>query len=226
MDQKQILYFLSGQSKLTLDAVRRHEATTQDLKMDAESVLAPSEQPETVDFTDNFTDYTSHTFASQWTACSNVSFDRFLQTFRSDSALHKNMLAILAAITEVIKENGGSETPTEYYCALLTALDQGLSTETPVAQVTPILALLDMGIKKVPVAVLRKSFSDLASKLLHVLREFSEGDNNVVMKSTFGVLGVLLEAQEAAAWTSSMTTQVFTTILNPFCIHSKPKVSF
>lgn len=221
-----MLHFILGQSKLTLDAVRRHEATTQELKMEAESVLAPSEQPETVDFTDNFTDYTSDTFASQWTACTNVSFDRFLRTFRSDSALHKDMLAVLAAVTEVIKENGGSETPTEYYCALLTALDQGLLSETPEAQVTPILALLDMGIKKVPVAVLRKSFSDFAAKLLHVLSQFSALDNNVVMKSTFGVLAVLLGAQEAAAWTSSMTTQVFTTILNPFCIHSKPKVSF
>lgn len=193
--------------------------------MDAESAFAPSEQPESVDIGDNFTDYSCDTFASQWTACSNVSFNRFLRTFRSDSALHKDMLAVLAAITEVIKENGGGETPTEYYCALLTALDQGLSTEIPEAQVTPILALLDMGIKKVPVAVLRKSFSDFVPKLLHVLSEFSGSDNNVVMKSTFGILGVLLQAQEAAAWTSSVTTQVFNTILNPFCIHSKPKVS-
>lgn len=65
---------------------------------------------------------TMQSFASEWSDCSNISFSRFLKVFRSDSALHKEMLAILAAITEVIKQNGGSETPTEYYCALVSFL--------------------------------------------------------------------------------------------------------
>lgn len=39
--------------------------------------------------------------------------------FTSKSALHKEMLAVLAAITEVIKTNGGSESSTEYFAALV-----------------------------------------------------------------------------------------------------------
>lgn len=62
-------------------------------------------------------------FASEWSDCSNVSFNRFLKVFRSDSALHKEMLAILAAITEVIKENKGTGTPVEYYCSLVSPLN-------------------------------------------------------------------------------------------------------
>lgn len=62
---------------------------------------------------------TSKSFASEWSDCSNMSFNRFLNIFRSDSALHKEMLAILAAIAEVIKENGGTESSTEYFCALV-----------------------------------------------------------------------------------------------------------
>lgn len=62
---------------------------------------------------------TCDSFASEWSHCSNMSYNRFLRVFRSDSAMHKEMLAILAAIAEVIKENGGSETPTEYYCSLV-----------------------------------------------------------------------------------------------------------
>lgn len=46
-------------------------------------------------------------------------FSRLLVGFRSDSALHKEMLAILAALTEVIKERGGSQTSTEYFLALV-----------------------------------------------------------------------------------------------------------
>lgn len=62
---------------------------------------------------------TMQSFASEWTDCSNMSYSRFLNVFRSDSALHKEMLAILAAVTEVIKENGGTESPTEYFCTLV-----------------------------------------------------------------------------------------------------------
>lgn len=62
---------------------------------------------------------TIQTFATDWTECSNVSFSKLLNVFRPDSALHKEMLAVLAAITEVIKQNGGGETSTEYYAALV-----------------------------------------------------------------------------------------------------------
>lgn len=59
------------------------------------------------------------TFASDWSACSNMSFNKFLNIFTPNSAIHKEMLAVLAAITEVIKENGGSGTSVEYYCSLV-----------------------------------------------------------------------------------------------------------
>jgi hypothetical protein len=42
-----------------------------------------------------------------------------LKGFQPDSALHKEMLAILAAVAEVIKSNGGKETETEYFGALV-----------------------------------------------------------------------------------------------------------
>ncbi len=49
----------------------------------------------------------------------NKNYFRLLVGFRSDSSLHKEMLAILAALTEVIKERGGSQTSTEYFLALV-----------------------------------------------------------------------------------------------------------
>lgn len=44
---------------------------------------------------------------------------RLLKNFSSNSYLHKEMLAILAALTEVIKANGGKESSTEYFAALV-----------------------------------------------------------------------------------------------------------
>lgn len=48
-----------------------------------------------------------------------ILFSRFLEHFQTNSAMHKEMLAVLAAIAEVIKQNGGKETSTEYYAALV-----------------------------------------------------------------------------------------------------------
>lgn len=44
---------------------------------------------------------------------------RLLNKFDSNNAHHKEMLAVLAAVTEVIKEQGGKESTTEYFIALV-----------------------------------------------------------------------------------------------------------
>lgn len=82
-----------------------------------------------------------------------------------------------------------------------------------------------MGIKTVPEPVLRAGFSEVSYKLLHLLNEYSSAENNVIIKSIIGVLSVFLRVQELAVWNDSSTKQIFTAILNPFSIHSKPKVS-
>lgn len=44
---------------------------------------------------------------------------RLLNGFRSDSAEHKEMLAILAALTAVINESSGTGSSTEYFLLLV-----------------------------------------------------------------------------------------------------------
>lgn len=65
----------------------------------------------------------ANSYASAWSGCTHMSFDRFLNAFRSDSQLHKEMLAVLAAVREVIVENQEQErdepTSTEYFCAMV-----------------------------------------------------------------------------------------------------------
>lgn len=184
-----------------------------------------TEMESEIDDSSTFSSYkTMQSFASEWSECSNMSYSRFLKVFRSDSALHKEMLAILAAITEIIKEQGGTESPTEYYCSLLTTLEQIYNTEVRNEdQLTAVLSLLNMGIKTVPEGVLRTSFSDVTKKMLHILNDYVNSDNNTIIKSIFGILAALLRAQEPAIWNDSSTNQIFQCLLNPFAIHTKPK---
>ncbi|KAL1502843.1 hypothetical protein ABEB36_007927 [Hypothenemus hampei] len=213
----------SGPSALTTDTLKKHDAL-QILKA-PQQALSNDDMESESSYTGTYSSYQSmQSFASDWSDCSNMSFSRFMKTFQANSALHKEMLAILAAITEVIKQNGGSETSTEYFCSLLTTLDTVYSNEEKSEdQITAVLALLNMGAKTVPEAVLRKTFNEVALKLLHILKDFSSAENNIVIKSILGVLTTILRAQEYALWTHETTKQIFNAILNPFSIHAKPK---
>lgn len=91
-------------------------------------------------------------------------------------------------------------------------------------QITAVCSLLNMGIKSIPDGVLISTFNDVSVKLLHLLKEYSEASNNVLIKSIFGILTVFLKAQDLAVWSNSNTQHIFSAILNPFAIHTKPKV--
>ncbi|KAG5889831.1 hypothetical protein JTB14_023156 [Gonioctena quinquepunctata] len=212
-----------GPSGLTSDALKKHDAVQTFLPHKAGPVQMEEDEVQSSIGTQS-SYRTIQSFASEWSGCSNMSYSRFLNVFQSDSALHKEMLAILAAITEVIKESGGSESPTEYYCALLSTLEQVYNAdEKNEDKITAVLSLLNMGIKTVPEGVLKKTFNDVALKMLHILKEFAESENNIIIKSVFGVLATLLKIQELVVWSHSSTSQIFNAILNPFCIHTKPK---
>lgn len=91
-------------------------------------------------------------------------------------------------------------------------------------QVTAALSLINMGIKTVPKGVLISKFEDTSIKMLHILKDYADSDNNTVIKAVFGILSVLLRTQELIAWSHASTNQIFSAMLRPFCIHSKPKV--
>ncbi|KAI4462006.1 putative nodulin-like protein [Holotrichia oblita] len=222
-DQAKSRFFQAnlGSSNLTFEAVKRHEAIQSFSTSPSKDEIQTMEE----DTISNASSYqTIQTFASEWTDCSNMSYSRFLKVFRSDSALHKEMLAILAAITEVIKENNGTETPAEYFCSLITTLEQILSAEDRnETQITAVCSLLNMGIKSVPSGVLKSTFNEVSLRLLQILKEYSESNNNVLIKSIFGVLTVFLRAQDLGTWSNSNTQHIFSAVLNPFSVHTKPK---
>ncbi|XP_057657541.1 RRP12-like protein [Diorhabda carinulata] len=211
-----------GPSNLTSDALRKHDAIQSFVPKAEEPAKMEEDAESSIGTQSSY--MTMKSFASEWSNCSNMSFNRFLTVFRSDSALHKEMLAILAGITDVIKEQGGTGTSTEYYCCLITTLKEVYNAEEKNEdQITALLALLNMGIKTVPDGVLKKYFDDITLKMLHILKDYSDGDNNTIMKSIFGILGHLLKIQELALWYHGYTVQIFNALLNPFCIHTKPK---
>nr|CAG4650713.1 EOG090X00E0 [Simocephalus serrulatus]SVE94060.1 EOG090X00E0 [Simocephalus serrulatus] len=163
---------------------------------------------------------TIKTFATGFSNCSNVSFNKLHRGFTPTSALHREMLAVLAAVSEVIKQQGGKETDTEYFAVLMTTLEVAETSEDSLGAT---LALLGMVIKRVPANVLKVKFSTSAKSLLDLLGRFIDSDNSLLVRSLIGCLGVLLRNQDASAWSNSSTLQIYDALLT-FVSSPKPQV--
>ncbi|KAK9890844.1 hypothetical protein WA026_012190 [Henosepilachna vigintioctopunctata] len=207
----------SGNSGLTCEALKTHDYLHSENDLLKKKFIEEDDEEATTQYS-----YSSvSTFASDWSGCSNMSFNRLFNIFQSDSALHKEMLAVLAAAREVIVEHGGTETSTEYFCTLMTTLEEVYKIKEEF-KITAVLALLNMGIKRVPDGVLKTQFTNVSQKLLTILKDYVVSDNNIIMKNIFSILAYILKVQEAANW-NHHTFQIFNALLDPFCIHSKPK---
>lgn len=162
---------------------------------------------------------TCDSFASNYSDCSNLSFSKFLSHFQSSSIVHKEMLAVLAAVTEVIKQNGGNESSTEYFAALMSTLE-AVEEDTSVAAT---VSLLGMCLRTVSRTVLNLQFDQTSQALLRILSRYVGSENQLIPRHCIGCLSVLLRAQEAAVWINSSTQRVLDAILS-FTTHSKPKI--
>ncbi|KAI2556827.1 RRP12 isoform 6, partial [Pan troglodytes] len=118
----------SGRSDLTVDAVKLHnELQSGSLR------LGKSEAPETPMEEEAelvLTEKSSGTFLSGLSDCTNVTFSKVQRFWESNSAAHKEICAVLAAVTEVIRSQGGKETETEYFAALMTTMEAVESPES------------------------------------------------------------------------------------------------
>lgn len=133
--------------------------------------------------------------------------------------VHKEMLAILAALTEIIKEKGGSQTSTEYFLALMETIENSKEEN----DIRAALSLLNMGIKSVPEAVLRKKFSETGQILIDLIARFVDSPDKNFLRNIISCMSVLLRAQEYTQWNNSSTYKFFDAILS-FVTHTKPKV--
>nr|CAG4638227.1 EOG090X00E0 [Cyclestheria hislopi] len=160
------------------------------------------------------------TFATNFTNCSSLSFSKLYRTFTPTSALHREMVAVLAAVAEVIKQQGGKESEVEYFAALMTTLEVNEMTEESLGAA---VCLLGMVIKRVPANILKLEFSKVAKSLLDLLSRHIESENNVLVRSLIGCLGVLLRTQDANVWSASSTLQIYDSLLT-FSVHPKAKI--
>ncbi|ERE79643.1 RRP12-like protein [Cricetulus griseus] len=207
----------SGKSDLTVDAVKLHN----ELQSGTLS-LGKSQTPETAmdqDLEVPFSEKSSGTFLSGLSDCTNVTFSKVQRFWESNSAAHKEICAVLAAVTEVIRSQGGKETETEYFAALMTTMEAVESPESLAA----VAYLLNLVLKRVPSPVLIKKFSDTSKSFMNIMSAQASSGSTSALRWVLSCLATLLRKQDLEAWGYPITLQVYHGLLS-FTVHAKPKI--
>ncbi|NXG58608.1 RRP12 protein, partial [Hemiprocne comata] len=206
-------------SNLTVDAVKLHnelQSGSLHLERRRDSTQLRMEEDDAVEAT---TEKSSGTFLSGLSDCTNVTFSKVQRFWESNSATHKEICAVLAAVTEVIRSQGGKESETEYFAALMTTLEVVESPESLAA----VAYLLNLVLKRVPSPVLIKKFSDASKAFMGIVSSQACSSSTSALRWILSCLSTLLRKQDLAAWSYPVTLQVYHGLLS-FCVHTKPKV--
>ncbi|KAJ8789347.1 hypothetical protein J1605_021874 [Eschrichtius robustus] len=208
----------SGKSDLTVDAVKLHNEL-----QSGSLLLGKSEAPETAmeeeEVAPALTEKSSGTFLSGLSDCTNVTFSKVQRFWESSSAAHKEICAVLAAVTEVIRSQGGKETETEYFAALMTTMEAVESAESLAA----VAYLLNLVLKRVPSPVLIKKFSDTSKAFMDIMSAQASSGSTSALRWVLSCLATLLRKQDLEAWSYPVTLQVYHGLLS-FTVHTKPKI--
>uniref|UniRef100_A0A672G1Y3 Uncharacterized protein n=1 Tax=Salarias fasciatus TaxID=181472 RepID=A0A672G1Y3_SALFA len=202
-------------SDLTVDALKLHnELQAGPLELGGGRKDARMEE----DPDEMLSEKTSGTFLSGLSDCSNLTFRKVQRFWQSNSAAHKEICAVLAAVTEVIRSQGGKESETEYFAALMTTLEVVDSADSQAA----VAYLLNLVMKRVPAPVLMSKFSDTTKALMDVMSKEASADTSS-LRWILSCLATLLRKQDASVWTYPSTLQAYHGLLS-FTVHTKPKV--
>ncbi|XP_068544353.1 RRP12-like protein [Anas acuta] len=200
-------------SRLTVDAVKLHN------ELQGGALPMEEEEEEGGGGGEAATERSSGTFLSGLSDCSNATFSKVQRFWESSSAAHKEICAVLAAVTEVIRAQGGKETETEYFAALMTTLE---AVDTP-ESLAAVSYLLNLVLKRVPSPVLIKKFSDTSKAFMGIVSSQACSGSTSALRWVLSCLATLLRKQDLAAWSYPVTLQVYHGLLS-FCVHTKPKV--
>lgn len=117
-------------------------------------------------------------------------------------------VVVLEAVESTLKEQGTAPSPTGYFAALLSLLQQAEAGSSGKSSVnldllTPIVYLLDVVTPHVPQPLLRSKFTPILTSLAPVL--LMHDVPPILTRSSIGCLESLLLAQDAASWVLSVS---------------------
>lgn len=158
---------------------------------------------------------------SVFTSCTNPTFDAVHRIWKSGSKMQNDVVAVLAAVAELIKEKGGDETDVEYFGALLTTLES--TSDEEASKLGATAYLLNLIVKKISKDVLQRYFSRTIQILYNKLSGQVNSDNVTLLKNLVATIGTVLRAQSIATLQQTSTRMVLMSVAT-LSTHDKPWV--
>lgn len=119
---------------------------------------------------------TTASFASVWSNCTNSSLNAFFQVWNPNLETHKDALAVIAGLSQIMSNKGTEQSDLEYSKTLFWILS---SPNTPTNVLTGALLALTFVIRKLPDDVILENFDTFYP----VLKNLMEKYHNVKKKS-------------------------------------------
>eukprot|EP00039_Didymoeca_costata_P010563 m.142568 g.142568 ORF g.142568 m.142568 type:complete len:1264 (+) comp14880_c0_seq1:1287-5078(+) len=141
--------------------------------------------------------------------------------FNSQLEADKEICAVLAAVTETIKKQKQQETPTAYWAAFMSTLEQTGNDDVKAA--TALAYLLSLAFPKVPASVCQRHFGDASKIMMGKLKSKVEEGSQALIKNTMTCLAHLVANMDRAAWETREVQNVFQPLLQ-FSVDSRPKI--
>lgn len=190
----------------------------------SDKLLMPHVKTGTMNIDDNESMYstapttTVRSFMSSFSTNTNASFSKLLDC-ETLNERRKEMVAVLAASTDTIKEQQGGETSTEYFMAFINSL----AIIDEVDRADPIVGLVNLVIKSVPKAVMQDKFTLARGIFIKLMETFETNEKQSGLIDVISCSATLLGAQEFSKWNSHGMLTLLQALLS-FTTHSKPKV--
>ncbi|GFU62252.1 RRP12-like protein, partial [Nephila pilipes] len=197
--KKRSLFGNRGEGILTEALLKQHN------KITTESLCDENE---------DVTSIGGETALTAFTNCSLSNFSKLQRNWNPHSLLHKEMIAVIAAVSDILKNKEEEETEANYFAALMTTLDVVDTDES----ITAVVCLLAMVVKRMNESLL-KSQSKAVEPIVKLLIKYMSSDHCALLKNLLTVVYSFMKVK--TQW--SEASDELKVVLE-FTTHHKPKI--
>lgn len=134
---------------------------------------------------------TTASFASIWSNCTNSSLNEFFNAWNPKLETHKDALAVIAGLSQVMSSKGQEQTDLEFTKTLFRIIS---SEETPVNVLTGALLALTFVMRKLSDSTIIENFDSFYSTLRLLMEKYNEGKRKTLLKSLIRCFACLTKA--------------------------------
>lgn len=122
---------------------------------------------------------TTASFASVWSNCTNASLNEFFQVWNPNLETHKEALAIIAGLSQVMSSNGSDQSDLEFAKTLFKIIS---SPDISIQVLTGSLLVLTFVIRKLPHEIANENFEPFYAILKDLMEKYHEQNRKTLVK--------------------------------------------